>query len=293
MSLYELLDVQYDTAASGEAGSSGHAQRRLDLFVPPVEAPPLLVFVHGGAWRSGDKSEHTALARSLALQHSTAVAVVNYRLTERNPPPGEMVEVRHPMHALDVLLAIEFLYDWAGEGEGKPELQKSFDREKLYFIGHSCGAHILTTLFLYPPALSLPPTPSHILRSTHALLLAEGIYSLPLLLETFPSYIEFIAPPFGGSSSGSSSPGSKYDIFSANHYDLRPGGEHMHWWVVHSEGDELVDFEQPEVMFDSLEILLEGEEGEVHQDWDTLKGDHYKTLDEPRFSEIVGEMLAV
>jgi len=299
MSLHELLDVPYD----GEAESS-HPQRRLDLFVPVVsegqEAPALLVFVHGGAWRAGDKSQHTDMARKLATQHNVAVCAVNYRLTQRDPPSDAQDLVSHPMHAMDVLMAIEFLHSWPAEGkrtprageEGRPELPGvGFDPERLFFIGHSCGAHILSTLFLYPPAMfALPATPTPILKATRAVLLSEGIFSITRLLENFPSYIDFIEPAFGHSTTGESS--SKYDIFSANHYDLRVGGEHIVWWVVHSKADNLVDMDQPQLMFESLEVLTEDEgEGLVHKDWDTLTADHDEALDEPRFSEIVGEML--
>ncbi|KZO95795.1 alpha/beta-hydrolase [Calocera viscosa TUFC12733] len=299
MSLHELLDVQYD--ASANAGGS-HPQRRLDLFVPATleGAPALLVYVHGGAWRAGDKSEHAELARKLAGEHKVAVAVVNYRLTLRDPPPDAKDLIAHPMHAMDVLQAIEFLYSWPAEGRRTPKAGEAprpelpglgFDPEQLYFIGHSCGAHILATLFLHPPALfDLPPTPAPILKAARGVLLSEGIYNITRLLENFPSYIDFIEPAFGRSTSGESD--SKYSIFSANHYDLREGAEHIVWWVVHSVNDDLVDMDQPELMFDSLEVLTEDEgEGLVRKDWDTLSADHYKVVDEPRFSEIVGELL--
>ena len=73
-------------------GSDAHpSKHKLDLYLPSgSEGHPVLVFVHGGSWRRGDKDAYGgaygAMGRSLAAE-GVAVAVINYRLTP---------EVRHP-----------------------------------------------------------------------------------------------------------------------------------------------------------------------------------------------------
>lgn len=54
--------------------------RQVDLYVPENASAdtPLIVFVHGGAWRSEDKAEHKPLANMLCSQGFT-VAMPNYR----------------------------------------------------------------------------------------------------------------------------------------------------------------------------------------------------------------------
>ena len=54
--------------------------KELDLYVPPeaTDKSPLLVFIHGGAWRTEDKAEHAPLALALAAR-GFPVAAINYR----------------------------------------------------------------------------------------------------------------------------------------------------------------------------------------------------------------------
>lgn len=72
------LDVPYGKAPA----------QRFDLFLPSGAASdrPLLVFVHGGAWRSGDKADvRDTLITRLAERTGHAVAAVNYRLSAKTP----------------------------------------------------------------------------------------------------------------------------------------------------------------------------------------------------------------
>ena len=52
---------------------------RLDYFPTQREAAPLLVFIHGGYWRSLDKSDFSWLAPPF-VQHGIALALLNYGL---------------------------------------------------------------------------------------------------------------------------------------------------------------------------------------------------------------------
>ena len=60
--------------------SDGHARQKLDLYLPEGKGPfPVLVWIHGGAWRAGSKDR----ARGLDwLNPGVAVASVNYRLSQ-------------------------------------------------------------------------------------------------------------------------------------------------------------------------------------------------------------------
>jgi len=70
-------NIVYGTAADWK---SQKRQLKMDLFTPVSEKSlPLIVFIHGGAFYSGDKDQHTAFC-SLLAQRGYIVANINYRL---------------------------------------------------------------------------------------------------------------------------------------------------------------------------------------------------------------------
>ena len=94
-------------------------RHRLDLYRPAGLAPdaPLLVFVHGGGWRSGGREEYGFVAHPLA-QSGCLVAVPDYRLWP---------EARFPDFIEDTALAVRAL---AAREPGR----------RLVLMGHSAGA---------------------------------------------------------------------------------------------------------------------------------------------------------
>lgn len=65
----ELRDIPYV--------SGGTAEQRLDLYLPPgATAAPLVVWIHGGGWQSGNKSGCPAKG---LLPYGFAAASVEYR----------------------------------------------------------------------------------------------------------------------------------------------------------------------------------------------------------------------
>ena len=58
--------------------SGGHPRQVLDLYLPSESGPaPLLVWVHGGAFRMGSKEDHVPFEM---LHQGYAIAALNYRL---------------------------------------------------------------------------------------------------------------------------------------------------------------------------------------------------------------------
>jgi acetyl esterase/lipase len=100
--------------------------QRLDVYGPPPGAAlrPVVVFVHGGRWQSGDKSEYRFIART--LNDAGAVAVLpNYRLY----PAVRMHAAVH-----DVGLAVAYVQAHAREWGGDPA--------RVVVMGHSAGAQL-------------------------------------------------------------------------------------------------------------------------------------------------------
>ncbi|XP_068995023.1 uncharacterized protein [Embiotoca jacksoni] len=117
----------------------GRRSNKLDLYHPPKvgrsqDVPaPLVVFIYGGAWGSGDRSIYCLLARQMAEELNATVICPDYCTY----PKG------------NVLAMVQDIADclvWAQENGQK----FNFDKDNVVLVGHSAGAHLcaLTTLFL-------------------------------------------------------------------------------------------------------------------------------------------------
>lgn len=98
--------------------------QKLDYWRPEKVGSPLVVFVHGGGWKRGDKKA-TELKPAHYLAEGYAFASLNYRLI-----PANAVEEQ----AQDVATALAFLMKQAGD--------LGFDKTKVVLMGHSAGAHL-------------------------------------------------------------------------------------------------------------------------------------------------------
>ncbi len=86
-------------------GPDAHkTKHKLDLFLPKDKKDfPVLLFVHGGGWRHGDKDFlgiYSAIGNMFA-EHGIGAVVINYRLSP---------EVMHPEHIKDVAKAFAWTY---------------------------------------------------------------------------------------------------------------------------------------------------------------------------------------
>jgi acetyl esterase/lipase len=106
----------------------------LDIFAPTEgKNHPVVIYVHGGGWHSGDKAEVHNKPQALT-DRGFVLASINYRLW--TPPwsksfPGT-VTLKH--EAQDVAKAIRWLHDHAGDYGGDPAA--------MVVMGHSAGAHL-------------------------------------------------------------------------------------------------------------------------------------------------------
>jgi acetyl esterase/lipase len=98
----------------------------LDVYAPPNATNlPVMIFVHGGAWARGDKSQVANLPAAFAREGFILVSV-NYRLAP---------QVKFDAQAQDVAAAIGWGHRHAREYGGDPN--------QLFAMGHSAGAHLV------------------------------------------------------------------------------------------------------------------------------------------------------
>jgi acetyl esterase/lipase len=71
----------------------GHERQKLDIYVPPAAEGtlPLIVWVHGGAWRAGSKDWCQAIR---FLSEGYVVASVNYRLSQHAMYPAQIIDCK-------------------------------------------------------------------------------------------------------------------------------------------------------------------------------------------------------
>src|SRR6478672_6715902 len=76
----------------------GDVSLKLDLYVPPnAKSPPLVVWVHGGAWKGGSKSNASVLPLT---ERGYAVASVDYRLSPVAQFPAQIHDIKAAIRCL-------------------------------------------------------------------------------------------------------------------------------------------------------------------------------------------------
>ena len=101
---------------------------------------PVVFYVHGGAWRIGDKSTPSTRTKAdWAAANGWTLVSVNYRLST------EGSGVVWPTHGEDVATAIAWTLDHADE--------LGIDPERVAVTGHSAGAHIASMIAVDPSLL--------------------------------------------------------------------------------------------------------------------------------------------
>ena len=105
---------------------------QLDIYLPEeTEAePPLIVWIHGGGWRSGDKAQMNAAILRLS-EEGYAVASINYRLDDA---------IIHPKNIHDCKGAVRWLRAHADE--------YGYDSDRIAVGGGSAGGHLALLLGL-------------------------------------------------------------------------------------------------------------------------------------------------
>lgn len=155
--LEQTLDVQY--------GASG-ADTTLDVFAPTGAAEPLatVVWIHGGAWISGDKSNVRPYVRMLAAQGYATVAL-NYTVGPEATYPTALTQLND---------ALAFLVEHAAEYD--------IDPDRIVIAGDSAGANLtsqLATLVTSPDYAELVGIePALTANQLRAVILNCGIYDV-------------------------------------------------------------------------------------------------------------------
>ena len=141
------LDVPY-----GEG-----ANETLDIFPAAGERSPVLVFLHGGYWRSLDKADHSFIAPAFTLS-GACVVLPNYALCPA---------VTIPQIVLQMVQALAWTYRHIAAYGGDPG--------RITVVGHSAGAHLAAMLLACVWKVVARDLPARLVKNALAI---SGVYEL-------------------------------------------------------------------------------------------------------------------
>ncbi len=112
------------TSLTNRQYSSVSTACKLDLYVPnnSWSSCPLIIWVHGGGWYSGDKADNIQLMAPL-VKRGFAVASINYRFSTQAIWPAQIIDVKSAVRYLRANAAVNRLYPakmgmWGGSAGG-------------------------------------------------------------------------------------------------------------------------------------------------------------------------------
>lgn len=129
--------TQYVAGATQETLSYGSAPAQtIEVYAPPhPDHAPIIVMVHGGGWRIGDKNSPGVVDNKLKhwLPQGFIIVSVDYRM---------LPEAQVDTQARDVAQALAYVQTHAADWGGDPD--------RLILMGHSAGAHLVALLSADP-----------------------------------------------------------------------------------------------------------------------------------------------
>lgn len=109
-------------------------RQKLDIYTPTAKPPaggwPVVVFLYGGSWNSGERSQYEFVGEALSAR-GVLTLVADYRLYP---------EVRYPDFLHDSAQAVAYGLDQAARLGGNPK--------KVFVMGHSAGGYNAAMLAL-------------------------------------------------------------------------------------------------------------------------------------------------
>ena len=147
------LDIPY-----GES-----AMEKLDVFPVAKKGAPVVVFIHGGYWRSLDKSDHSFIAPAF-LNQGACVVIPNYTLC-----PAATV----PQIVMQMVKALAWTYRNARKYGGDPS--------RITVVGHSAGGHLAAMLLACAWPVYAKGLPVDLVKNALSI---SGLYDLEPIMHT-------------------------------------------------------------------------------------------------------------
>jgi acetyl esterase/lipase len=109
---------------------AGHERQKLDLYLPPAGSRwPLVVSIHGGAFRMGSKKGEPAATAGALVARGFAVAAINYRLSQHAVFPAQIEDCKAAVRWLRANVS-----------------RYGYDPDRVASFGGSAGGHLAAML---------------------------------------------------------------------------------------------------------------------------------------------------
>jgi acetyl esterase/lipase len=126
-SRFEVVATKDIPYYEGEAPDS--VKNKLDIYVPKGQKDfPVLFFIHGGSWSSGDRKLYATFGNVFA-RNGVGTVIISYRLSPK---------VQYPAHIQDVARAFAWTVKNIAAYGGNPR--------EIFVSGHSAGGHLAALL---------------------------------------------------------------------------------------------------------------------------------------------------
>lgn len=158
----DSVNVRRSSAALLNLPYGEHDAERLDFFPTSTRNAPVLVFLHGGWWRSLDKSDFSFIAPAYA-RAGVNVVIPNYTLA----PNATLTEI-----VCEQLRLLAWLYRRAE--------QYDMDPNRIVLSGHSAGAHLSAMLMAAQWPTYAKDLPNDLIKGA---ILLSGVFDLEPVLQ--------------------------------------------------------------------------------------------------------------
>jgi arylformamidase len=148
-----LTDISYGAGPS----------ETLDIFSSAQHNAPVVVFIHGGYWRSLDKSDHSFIAPAW-VEQGACVVVPNYALCPA---------VSIPHIVMQMLKALAWVWRYISHWGGDPS--------RIHLVGHSAGGHLAAMMMACRWPQYQPDLPPDLVKSV---LSVSGLYELDSVMRS-------------------------------------------------------------------------------------------------------------
>jgi acetyl esterase/lipase len=235
----DMVSVEKDV----EYGKGGDVSLKLDLYSPKERTKPLpaVIFIHGGAWRSGNRQMYHYYCVKFA-EHGYVAATISYRLYRVAPFPAAVEDAKCAVR-------------WMRANAGK----LGIDPERIGVAGGSAGGHLSMMVGYAPDTTELEGTGGHADVSSRVQAVVN-IYGPTDLTTEFARSASAVADFLGGRFD------DMPDVYRLASPITHVSKDDPPTLILHGSIDSTVPIEQAELLVDRLK------ETGVEFDYDRVEG---------------------